>query len=123
LSGSAHSWGNEILLLLLVIIFGALFLVCLIAESVTSWIVIKGSKKHHPTLWIHSGYPTLMGNGDLISVYPLVRYYWRRQYAELRDEKALAFADKWRLPTVLSYTLTWVSAVVMLVGIMFLPSD
>ena len=92
----------------------AVFIVCLIAESVTSWIFIRGSKKNHSVLWRHAGRPTLLGNGDLISAWPLVRYVFRRKYASIPDSGAVSFADKLRMPMVVSYVAALIS-----VGVLF----
>jgi len=79
------------------------FIVCLILESIISWLFIRGSKNKHPELWIHAGKPTLMGNGDLISAWPLNIYLLNRTYEELSNQEAITFANRLRLPFVLSY--------------------
>jgi len=89
----------------------AIFAVSLIAESVTSWLFIKGSQARHPSLWRHSGSPTLMGNGDLFNAWPLVRYVAQRRYAAVGEEESISFADKLRVPLVVSYFLAAVSAI------------
>ena len=76
------------------IAFG-IFFTFLILESVSSWIFIRGSKKHHPELWTHAGEPTLMGNGDMISAWPLNKYLMQRKYQELSDQAAIQFAEQW----------------------------
>jgi hypothetical protein len=73
--------------------FGAFFFF-LILESITSWVFIRGSKKNHPILWKHAGQPTLMGNGDMISAWPLNKYLMQRKYQELNDIGAIAYAEK-----------------------------
>ncbi|MEL7482465.1 MAG: hypothetical protein AAGJ29_13000 [Pseudomonadota bacterium] len=55
-----------------------------------------------------------MGNGDLISAFPLVNYIWRRDYAALSNPQAVAYADGMRLPTVLSYWAAWVFALALI---------
>lgn len=90
----------------------ALFGVCLILESITSWIFIRGSRKKHPVLWEHAGEPTLMGNGDLISAWPLNKYLMYKSYETVSCESAKAFAEKCRLPFVVSYFSAAVSVVV-----------
>ena len=84
------------------IAFG-IFFTFLILESVSSWVFIRGSKKHHPELWTHAGEPTLMGNGDMISAWPLNKYLMQRKYQELSDQAAIQFAEKNRLPFVVTY--------------------
>ena len=84
------------------IAFG-IFFTFLILESVSSWVFIRGSKKHHPELWTHAGEPTLMGNGDMISAWPLNKYLMQRKYQELSDPAAIQFAEKNRLPFVVTY--------------------
>ncbi|MBV7314290.1 hypothetical protein [Shewanella sp. NIFS-20-20] len=91
------------------------FAICLTLESITSWMFIWGSKKKHPELWEHSGEPTLMGNGDLINAWPLNKYLMQRQYKEIDNEAAKAFAESLRLPFVLSYISAIVSVVVFFV--------
>ncbi len=93
----------------------ALFFVCLIAESVTSWIFIRGSKKKHSVLWRHAGSPTLLGNGDLISAWPLVRYVFQRRYASIGDMGAVSFADALRIPMVASYVAAMASVIAFFV--------
>ncbi len=89
-----------------------IFAVCLVLESITSWIFIRGSKKKHPELWIHAGKPNLIGNGDLISAWSLNKYLINRQYQKIGNEEAKKFAEKIRLPFVLSY-FSAVSSVVV----------
>tara|TARA_B110000908_G_C9952640_1_gene313251 strand:- start:43 stop:342 length:300 start_codon:yes stop_codon:yes gene_type:complete len=84
----------------------------LILESVTSWIFIRGSKKHQTLLWQHAGEPTLMGNGDMISAWPLNKYLMNRKYQEIKDQSAVAFAEKNRLPFVVTYFGACVSVIV-----------
>ena len=93
------------------------FFVSLTLESITSWIIIKGSKKKHPSLWKHAGRPTLLGNGDLMSAYPLIKYLWRRDYAELNDRAAVSYADRMLLPTVLTYASAVVFAVALFLSL------
>ena len=94
---------------------GGLFLFCLILESITSWVFIRGSKKKHPDLWDHAGQPTLMGNGDLISAWPLNMYLFHREFEEIENESAKSFAEKVRLPFVLSYFAAIMSVIVFFV--------
>jgi hypothetical protein len=91
------------------------FIVCLILESITSWMFIRGSKKKHPELWVHAGEPTLMGNGDLISAWPLNKYLMDRAYIEIRSKAAIEFADRLRLPFVLSYFSALISVAIFLI--------
>lgn len=97
--------------------FGA-FLAALLAESLTSWLFIRGSRRRHPALWRHAGCPTVMGNGDLISAWPLVRYVGRREYAALPDPAAVRFADGLRLPLVASYWATAASVAAFLAALL-----
>ncbi|WP_018623583.1 hypothetical protein [Kangiella aquimarina] len=94
-----------------------IFGVCLILESIISWIFIKGSQKKHPDLWEHSGSPTLMGNADLISAWPLNKYLMQRDYESVQCEKAKAFATKLRLPFVVSYFSAAISSIVFIISI------
>lgn len=88
----------------------AIFVIALLAESVTSWMVIRGARRRHPRLWHHAGEPTLWGNGDLVRAWPLVRYFLRRDYRGLGDTSAVAFAERMRLPFVATYFMAWVGA-------------
>lgn len=91
-------------------VFGV-FVVCLLAESLTSWLFIRGSRKNHPTLWQDAGRPTVIGNGDLISAWPLIRYVSRRGYSAVPDGSAVAFADRMRVPMIISYWAALVSGI------------
>ncbi|MEA1988329.1 MAG: hypothetical protein U9N57_03840 [Pseudomonadota bacterium] len=93
----------------------SIFAVCLILESITSWIFIRGSKNKHPELWRHAGEPTLMGNGDLINAWPLNKYLLNKQYQEIEDKEAKLFADNIRLPFVVSYFLALASVAVFII--------
>lgn len=95
----------------------------LLLEGVTSWFAIRVAKKHYPDLWCHSGNPTLLGNGDLINAWPLVKYYRDRSYLQtaeyddeqipaIVDKKTIKFAEKLRVPLVATYFLAWKSAAV-----------
>ena len=66
----------------------------------------------HPKLWEDAGCPTLMGNGDLISSWHLVRYVSRREYRFVDDVDAVSFADRLRGPLAVSYWAAVVSVVV-----------
>ena len=92
----------------------SIFALCLISESITSWIVIRRSKIKYPSLWKHAGKPTLIGNGDMISAFPLVNYIAYRRYAHLPEEEAVRFADNIRLPFVVSYYAACLSAAIFL---------
>ena len=85
-------------------------------EGITSWVFIRGSKNKHPELWQHAGEPTLMGSGDLISAWPLTKYLLSKQYMELDNMEAKMFADKLRLPFVLSYFLAVISVTVFFIA-------
>ena len=98
------------------ITFGFFFFF-LILESITSWIFIRGSKKYHPSLWQHAGEPTLMGNGDLISAWPLNKYLMNREYLELDNQRAIEYAEKNRLPFVLTYFGAAISLIVFFAAI------
>ena len=97
------------------------FVVSLSMESITSWMLIKGSKKHHPDLWKHAGEPTLMSNGDLISAFSLINYVWCRDYEGLNNRDAIKYADQMRLPVVLSYWAAWIFALVLIYAVFLTP--
>jgi len=97
----------------------SIFFVCLMAESITSWMFIRGSRKKHPILWEHAGEPTLIENGDLISAISLVEYVRRREYSEISDIEAVQFAEKLRRPLVYSYWMTVVSVAIFLGSLLF----
>ena len=90
------------------------FVLFLIAESVTSWLFIRGTKIKHPALWEHAGRPTLMGNGDLFNAWPLIRYMSRRDYAAVSDAQSVAFADTFRLPLIITYWAAVASAIALI---------
>lgn len=91
---------------------GGIFFLCLIAESITSWMFIRGSRKKHPVLWKHAGEPTLMSNGDLISAFPLVEYVRKRNYVEITDVEAVQFAENLRLPLISTYWMAIFTVVI-----------
>ncbi len=88
-----------------------IFILFLILESIMSWIFIRKSKTLYPKLWLHAGKPTLMGNGDLISAWPLNKYLMNRDYIELEDNNEKDFARRIRLPFILSYFLALLSGI------------
>lgn len=90
------------------------FMICLIIESITSYIFIRRSKKKYPELWEHAGRPTLIGNGDLISAWPLNKYIKNREYLEISDVKAKEFAETIRAPHIYSYYSAGISVVIFL---------
>lgn len=61
---------------------------------------------------LHAGEPTPMGNGDMISAWPLNKYLMYRKYADLSDPDAVAYAEKNRLPFVVTYFGACISIVV-----------
>lgn len=95
----------------------SIFAFFLTLESVTSWFFIRGSKKKHPDLWLHAGEPTLMGNSDLVSEWPINKYLIYREYLEIDNKEAIMFAEKMRLPVVVSYFLAALSAINVLICI------
>ncbi len=94
------------------------FVLFLIAESVTSWLFIRGSKRKHPALWEHAGCPTLLGNGDLFSAWPLIRYVSRRDYAAVSDTQSVNFADVFRVPLIATYWAAVASAIALIVTLL-----
>jgi hypothetical protein len=95
------------------------FVLFLIGESLTSWLFIRGSRKKHPGLWEHARRPTLMGNGNLLNAWPLVRYVTRRDYAAVPEPHSVTFAEALRLPLIVTY---WgaVASAILLVGTLLL---
>ena len=104
----------------------SLFIVPLLAESAMSWRAIKTAQKRFPTLWRHSGSPTLMGNGDLMKSWPLVKYYRDRGYLRVAEygeaefppitvPEEIDFAEKLRLPLLWTYWAAWAGAGAFLV--------
>ena len=102
-------------------------------QSTTAWIAIRVSKKRHLELWIHSGKPTLLGNGDLMKAWPLVKYYRQKKYLEscqqgahqlppVSDAKSLEFAERLRGPLVHTYYLGWFACLIALALLIMLSS-
>lgn len=87
-----------------------LFAVFLTVESVASWVFIRRSRRNHPELWIHAGSPTLLGDSDLISAWPTVRYLLRREYRQIKDVNATTFAEQLRTPMLVGFFGGWISA-------------
>lgn len=94
------------------------FVLFLVAESVTSWLFIRGSRRKHPALWEHAGRPTLMGNGDLFNAWPLIRYVSRRKYEAVSDAQSVSFADTFRLPLIVTYWTAVASAIALIVSLL-----
>jgi hypothetical protein len=92
----------------------AAFGVCAIAESVTSWLFIRGSRERYPAHWQHAGSPTIMGNANLMSAWPLLRYVAQRRNAMMEEEAPVSFADRFRWPMVISYAAVLVSGMLLL---------
>ncbi len=88
----------------------AVFAVFLTVESLASWSFIRGSRKSHPVLWEHAGSPTLLGDSDLISAWGTTRYLMRREYEVLEDSSDRQFAERLRLPMLIGYFGSWLSA-------------
>ncbi len=115
----------------LIIAAGLCLVVGLGLESLTSWIAIRGARKHHPKLWVYSGEPTLLGNGDLMTAWSLVSYYHERKYlksvqrkgkhyAPIVGEHALEFAEKLRGPLLYTYYAAWVGVVAAILLVLVL---
>ena len=107
--------------MIFIISFGVFF-VCLIGESVTSWIFIQGSKKKYPMLWKHAGSPTLMGNGDLFSAWPLAKYILKKRYLKIDCKDSIVFAEKLRFPFLAGYfsaivTVIWCFVALLIFGV------
>lgn len=62
-----------------------------------------------------------MGNSDLVSAWPLVRYVSRREYASLPDSEARSFAESIRRPLIVSYWATVGSAAAFLSVLLIRP--
>jgi len=90
------------------------FAVFLVAESILSWHFIRGSKKHHRVLWRHMGSPTLMRNADLIGAWKINKYLLRKKHAILQDVEARGFAERMRLPMLVSYFGSFVTVIIFL---------
>lgn len=55
-----------------------------------------------------------MGNGDLVSAWPLLRYVAQRRYASLDDNAAVSFAEQFRFPLLAAYAATLLSVLMIL---------
>ena len=102
---------------------GVFFIAGLALEGITSWIAIRVARKRHPELWVHSGKPTLLGNGDLMKAWPLVRYYRDRaylksirqdgqQFSAVKDVGSLEFAERVRTPLLYGYYAGWAGVLI-----------
>ena len=107
------------------IIAMGLFLLSLCAESLTSYLFLRGLKKRHPIPWDHSGQRTLWTDMDLISAWGTIRYLQSRQYRASSDRAGIAFCEQHRLPVVATYWAA-VATVALFFGSLFLigfPQD
>jgi hypothetical protein len=112
-------------------IFGfAIFVIGIMAESITSWIAIRTVRRRYPELWKHSGSPTILGNSDLTKAWRLMKYYYKRAYRRqiahgpntmppIADQNILNFAEKLRGPLVYTYLAACVSAIFFAALIIF----
>src|SRR5688500_3419199 len=80
-----------------------LFLVCLCAESITSFIFLRGLQKEHPEQWRHSGERTIWTDSDLISAWGTIKYLQRCLYLNSSNQAGIAFCAKHRLSVVATY--------------------
>ena len=65
----------------------------------------------------------MLGNGDLISAFPLIRYLQERRYEELADTAAVSFADRMRVPTVASYYAAVISVIPFFIAAIYATRD
>ncbi len=97
----------------------SLFFIFLLLESLLSWLFIRGSRKNHPKLWRHAGAPTVLGNGDLVSAWPLNKYLLQKRYKEIGDDSAVNFAERIRTPFLFIYTGACFMALTVFIVICF----
>lgn len=101
-------------------ITGGAIVVLVIYQSITSWAFILGSEKRHPELWEHAGEPSLLGDGDIFNGWPLTKYLLERDYLQLDNKTAIAYADKRRGHLVLSFFAAWLAIAVFFICL-FIP--
>ena len=77
------------------------FMVALLAESLTSFLFLRGLKKQHPLQWAHSGERTIWTDSDLISAWGTIRYLQRREYLGSGNATGIVFCARHR-PFVIS---------------------
>ena len=86
----------------------------LAAEGVTSYLFIRGLKKH-PVMRAFFGNPTLLSEGSLIDAYPTNKRLYTRDYLSCNDPDGIAFCDRHRLPMLVGYVLGMVCVAAALV--------
>jgi hypothetical protein len=92
----------------------AMFGACVVAESLTSWLFIRGSRKTYPALWRHAGSPTIGETRNLIGAWPLLRYLAQRRYATMEEDAPISFADRLRWPMLVSNAAVLVSGTLII---------
>jgi len=102
-----------------------LFLIGLCAESLTSFIFLRGLRKLHPQQWEHSGERTIWTDSDLISAWGTARYLQRRLYLGGGTRAGIAYCDRHRVAVVSTYWIAVVTVPVFLLSLLTLgwPPD
>lgn len=55
----------------------------------------------------------------MTKAWPLMKYFWNRSYSEIKSIESVEFADKLRLPLLVSFVSVIVSAVFLIAGLIW----
>lgn len=89
------------------IIPGTLAFAGLAAEGITSYLFIRGLRKHRRMRQFF-GNPTLLSEGSLIEAFPTNLTLYTQDYRACPDPGGIAFCDRHRMPMIVGFAIAWI---------------
>jgi hypothetical protein len=102
------------------IIATILFVSSLLIGGLIHWTYILKLKKHHSSLWVKAGSPTIRSDRDLFTTWPTIKFLLTKQYLLSGNLNGKAFCAAFRIPVVIGYFATCVSVPIFFLCIIFL---
>ncbi len=96
------------------IIPGAFVFVGLAAEGITSYLFIRGLRKHRRMRQFF-GDPTLLSEGSLVEAFPTNLLLCTQDYQACPDPGGIAFCDRHRMSMIAGFAIAWICLPVAIV--------
>jgi hypothetical protein len=77
--------------------------------GLTHWAYILKLKKHHSSLWVKAGSPTIRSDRDLFTTWPTIKFLINKQYLISGNLKGISFCASFRMPVIVGYVCSCVS--------------
>jgi hypothetical protein len=85
------------------------FVSSLLIGGITHWTYILKLKKHHSSLWVKAGSPTIKSDRDLFTTWPTIKFLLNKQYVISGNLKGKEFCSSFRMPVLIGYFSTCIA--------------